>query len=641
MPGPRTFKGLRYRPERQLSSAAMKGFFRIAGPFLLLVITLSACTGTEADVDLEAVPGWAQEAVWYQIFVERFHNGDPGNDPRLKDIEGSWPHLMPEGFEVARWTQDWFAQEGWEGESGEPFYLTVQSRRYGGDLKGVIDKLDYLDSLGVTALYLNPINDAPSLHKFDARTYRHIDRNFGPDPVGDEALMATEDPLDPDTWVTTTADSTFFALIEAAHDRDMRIIIDVSWNHTGIMFWAWQDILENQAASPYADWYRVERFDDPATEENEFAYSGWAGVPELPELRKVGVPEGYDGGPEEGNLNPGAKQHILNVSRRWLDPNGDGDPSDGIDGFRLDVAEKVPLGFWREYRAFVRSINPDAYLIGEIWWENWPHHMFDPKPWLGDVFDAVMHYRWYMPTRSLFGNTAPHLTPSEWVAHIDSVESGIPSDNIRSLMNLTASHDSPRFSTSMQNNQGYKTGMSRRDNKDLHVSRPDEATKRSMKLLLVQQFTWTGSPHIWQGDELGMWGADDPDNRKPVWWPELSFDTEGASPDDTPVPSVAIAGDTEWLTFYQELISLRRDHAEALVRGDVTDLEADDALGLLSYARGEGEARVGVYFNLSEEERRIAVAAPEIVLKVGGASLDSTIEGSELVLPARSAAVIR
>ena len=162
----------------------------------------------------------------------------------------------------------------------------MQARRYGGDIQGLLDRLDYLKELGVTALYINPINDAPSLHKYDARNYRHIDRNFGPDPDGDAAIMAEENPVDPDTWQWTSSDRLFLELVAAVHERGMRIILDYSWNHTGITFWAWKDILENQAASPYADWYEIVQFDDPDTEENEFEYQGWAGVSTLPNLKK-------------------------------------------------------------------------------------------------------------------------------------------------------------------------------------------------------------------------------------------------------------------------------------------------------------------------------------------------------------------
>ena len=143
---------------------------------------------------------------------------------------------------------------------GVLFYETVHMRRYGGDLQGVIDQLDYLADLGINAIYFNPVNDSPSLHKYDVRNYHHVDIFFGPDPQGDAALIATEDPADPSTWVWTSADKLFLELIEQARQRGIRVIMDYSWNHTGIAFWAWKDVLERQQASPYADWYRIDSF---------------------------------------------------------------------------------------------------------------------------------------------------------------------------------------------------------------------------------------------------------------------------------------------------------------------------------------------------------------------------------------------
>ncbi|MBT8399978.1 MAG: hypothetical protein KJO98_05840, partial [Rhodothermia bacterium] len=299
---------------------------------LAVFLALSGCRteGTDAETDLanrrasntgasisESPPGWSTEAIWYQIFVERFRNGDSSNDPRVEDIQGSDPLEYPADWQPMRWTQDWYERAEWEKNTGRDFYFTAQLRRYGGDLQGVLDRLDYLEDLGVTAVYFNPLNDAPSLHKYDARNYRHVDRNFGPDPDGDARIIADEDPADPTTWQWTSADSLFLALVEAMHSRGIRVIVDYSWNHTGLMFWAWRDLVELQDDSEYADWYRIERFDDPSTDENEFSYRGWAGVRTLPELLKTGVPDDYDGGPVEGDLNEGAKNHILAVTRRW------------------------------------------------------------------------------------------------------------------------------------------------------------------------------------------------------------------------------------------------------------------------------------------------------------------------------------
>jgi glycosidase len=555
------------------------------------------------------VPAWAQDAVWYQVFVERFRNGDPGNDPTLHDIQGSWPHVQPEGWQPTDWGHDWFEQEPWAVATGEGFYFTAQLRRYGGDLQGLLDKLDDLQDLGVTALFLNPVNDAPSLHKYDARTYRHIDRNFGPDPRGDEARIAQEDPLDPSTWVTTAADSLFLALVDEVHRRGMRIIIDYSWNHTGASFWAWRDVLENQSSSPYAGWYEIERFDDPATpDSSEFAFRGWAGVPELPELKKVGRPPGRTHGAIEGTLAPAVRDHVFNVTRRWLDPDGDGDPRDGVDGFRLDVAEMVPLGFWREYRGFVRSINPEAYLVGEVWWEQWPDRMYDPAPWLqGDVFDAVMNYRWYMPTRSFFAEAPPNLTASQYVVALESVGEGFAEDHLKGMMNLTASHDTPRFATSIYNPGRYKYRVNPREDPEYRVDAPDESTRRIQEMILVQQFTYVGAPHIWNGDEVGMWGGDDPDPRKPLVWPDLTYADEVAHPFGRDRRRDPVAPDANLRKLYQELIALRKGNLRLFVDGALRYVLVDDERRLLAYERSLDQARAVVAFNASDETATVAL----------------------------------
>lgn len=616
---------------------------------LLLLLFAVACV-SDAPEQLPdttpnlAVPSWAKDAIWYQIFVERFRNGDHSNDPTLSDIEGSWPHAQPEGWGPTPWTHDWYRQEPWAEATGQNFYFTVQIRRYGGDLQGVIDQLGYLQDLGVTALYLNPVNDAPSLHKYDARTYRHIDRNFGPDPRGDEARIAAEDPTDPATWGWTAADSLFLVLVDELHRRGMRIIVDYSWNHTGITFWAWKDLLENQRDSPYADWYEIERFDDPATPDaNEFAYSGWADVPTLPEWKKIGRPEGMDHGAIEGTLIPAVRDHIFNVTRRWLDPDGDGDPSDGIDGFRLDVAEMVPLDFWREYRRFVRGINPDAYLVGEVWWEDWPDKMYDPAPWLeGDAFDAVMNYRWYMPTRSFFAAAPPNLTASQYVAHLDSVNAGISRDHLQAMMNLGASHDSPRFATSIYNPGRYKYQVNPRDNPDYKLERPDERTRQIQRMILVQQFTYIGAPHIWNGDEVGMWGADDPDARKPMVWADLVYEDETTHPFGRPRRRDPVAPDTALLEVYRELIALRKQHLRLFVDGTLTYLLTDDARGLLAYERVVDDERAVVAFNISDRPRAFAVEAEDGVYRAvfpRGDAIQVTDGSLAADLPPRTAAI--
>ncbi len=579
------------------------------GPALLALLALGllSCSRTDTgDVHLGA-PSWSHDAVWYQVFVERFRNGDPSNDPAPADMDGARPDISSVDWHPTPWTQDWYRQEPWAEELGRGFYYAAQARRYGGDLQGVLDKLDYLEDLGVTALYFNPVNDAPSLHKFDARNYRHIDRNFGPDPAGDAAIMASENPLDPETWQWTAADSLFLELVRELHARGMRIILDYSWNHTGVRFWAWQDLVENQADSRFAEWYDIVSLDDPATADtNEFFYHGWSGVKQLPELAKVG--RDTTRGAHEGDMHPEVKAHILNVTRRWLDPDGDGDPSDGIDGFRLDVAEMVPLGFWRDYRRFVRSINPEAYLVGEVWWESWPDHMQDPAAWLqGDVFDAVMNYRWYMPTRSFFAEAPPHLAASEYVAHLDSVSRGVPEQFQKAMMNLAASHDTPRISTSIYNPVPYKYGVNPRQNPEYKLERPDARTRSIQHMILVQQFTYPGAPHIWNGDELGMWGADDPDTRKPLVWPDLAYEDETAHPMGLARRRDAVSPDTALLEVYRQLIAMRRQHARLFADGSLDYLSVDNGARVLAYERALGDRRAVVAFNASDAERSLAV----------------------------------
>jgi cyclomaltodextrinase len=590
-----------------------------------------------------AVPAWSQDAIWYQIFVERFRNGDPSNDPTPHDIEGVTSEPTPEDWMPTPWSQDWYRQEPWAAAAGKDFYGTVQFRRYGGDLQGVIDRLDYLQDLGVTALFLNPVNDAPSLHKYDARSYQHIDRNFGPDPRGDEAMMAAEDPGNPATWRWTAADSLFLALVREVHRRHMRIIMDYSWNHTGTTFWAWRDVLAHQRASRFADWYEIERFDDPATPDtNEFAYKGWAGVPWLPEWKKIGRPAGQTKGAIDGNLVPGVRDLVFNVTRRWLDPNADGDPSDGVDGFRLDVADVVPLGFWRDYRRLVRSVNPNAYLVGEVWWESWPDKVYDPAPWLqGDVFDAVMNYRWYTPTRSFFAGAPPFLTPSRYAASLDSLATGIGASFQRAMMNLTASHDTPRFSTSVYNPGRYKYRNTPREDPAYRIDRPGERSRRIQQLILVQQFTGVGAPHVWNGDEVGMWGADDPDERKPLVWADLRYDDETTDPVGRPRRRDRVVPDTALFRVYHDLIALRKDHLRLFVDGALHWLITDDARGLLAYERVLGNQRAIVAFNNSEVAHWVSLPADgtyRLAFPTGAAGTVATGR-LEAQLPPRSAKV--
>jgi len=564
-----------------------------------MIFLLSMCTREKLSYDQP--PEWASHAIWYQIFVERFHNGDTGNDPKPENIlTASDFYKIPDNWGMTPWTGDWYREDSYANNLDGDFYSKLQLRRYGGDLQGVLNRLDYLQDLGITAIYFNPINDAPSLHKYDARNYRHVDVNFGPDPEGDNEIIASEDPSDPSTWKWTSADKMFLELVKELHKRGIRIIMDYSWNHTGVEFWAWKDLVKNQQNSGFKDWYDVVSFDDLKTPENEFDYHGWLNLRSLPELKKVNITtERKIGYPYEGELNDGAKQHIFEVSRRWLAP--DGKVKDGIDGYRLDVADHLPMDFWRDYRSFVKSINPEAYLVGEIWWREWPDKLMDPEPYLrGDIFDAVMHYQIYRPARSFFGKMDQSINAKAFKDSLETQWGRLSRPYRYAMMNVAATHDSPRLLSSFYNPTNYKFRAKPSDNPEYKSGKPDAETYDRVKLYLVHQFTNIGAPHIWNGDEMGMWGCDDPDCRKPLWWEELDFEPESRNNFQDSEPEYDPVGfNPDLHAFYKKMIRMRNEN-EVLRTGDIKFLLAEN--NMLSYLRFNENDEILVLFNLDEEE---------------------------------------
>lgn len=579
----------------------MKSNF-VQGAGICLILMLSACNGRQATETKNAVsvPAWAKEAVWYQIFVERFANGDPANDPSIKTITTASDFVSPPtDWQITPWTKDWYAADDWAKALPGDFYSHLQLRRYGGDLQGVINKLDYLQDLGINAIYFNPLNDAPSLHKYDARNYHHIDVNFGPDPEGDLAIIAAENPADPETWQWTSADKLFLSLVEQCKSRNIRIILDYSWNHTGVEFWAWKDLVANQERSAYKDWYEIIRFDDPQSEKNEFSYKGWLNISSLPELKKVNATEGHKPGfPYEGNLPEEVKKHIFEVSKRWLAP--DGKPENGIDGFRLDVADHVPMGFWRDYRQYIKSVKPDAYLAGEIWWQEWPDKLMNPVPYVdGEVFDAIMFYQVYRPARYFFAQTDFEITADQLVDSLHYQWNRLDKASLQAMMNTASTHDSPRLLTSFYNRGKYKFRAKPNDDPNYRTGKPDAETYARLRLYQLFQFTIPGAPHIWNGEEMGMWGADDPDCRKPLWWPEMNFEPETRSNIQAGEKITETVGfDQRTFNYYKQLIKIRKENP-VLFQADIEFLVAEEKK--LAYKRGNQDTEILVAFNLGNE----------------------------------------
>lgn len=486
----------------------------------------------------DPVPAWAADAIWYQIFPERFRNGDPSNDHQP----------------TIRWTADWHEPQT-AGEASQ-FYHYVFERQYGGDLQGVIWALPHLQDLGVNAIYLNPVFEAESLHKYETSDYRHIDDNFG--VRGDLASLeaAGTESLDPSTWVFTPSDEVFLDLLRQAHARGIRVIIDGVFNHSGRAHWAFRDVLARGQESPFADWYKIHSWDP-------FEYEGWAGERDLPEWRQD----------ESGLVRPVA-DHILDITTRWMDPDGDGDPSDGIDGWRLDVPNEVAKPFWIEWCEHVREINPGAYIVGELWGRN--------ADWTTPgLFDAHMNYEWLRGVHRFFVSTGagsePRYTPTQFNRYLFELMDAYGTPQFASMQNLLSSHDMDRIASSVINPDRPVDGNNRRQEesgRDYDPSRPGPEAYRRVRLIQTFQFTAVGAPMIWYGDEVGMWGADDPECRKPMLWDDLM-------PYDNPEENRPDAVMRDHVT---DLAHLRRS-IPALRHGLFRPLLMDDANSVYAFER--------------------------------------------------------
>jgi cyclomaltodextrinase / maltogenic alpha-amylase / neopullulanase len=519
--------------------------------FLSIFIFVSLFINGQSTEKLYPVPEWSKEAIWYQIFPERFDNGDKANDPKIIDMQEGWPYQFPESWKISPWTSDWYTTQTWEQNSEHDFYWNIGARRYGGDIQGIINRLDYIQDLGVTAIYLNPVFESPSLHKYDAAMYHHIDNNFGPDPEGDRTIWASEDSANPASWQWTAADSLFLTLIDECHTRGIKIIIDGVFNHVGSSFWAFKDVKKNQQNSNYKNWFTINKWDDPNTDKDEFEYEGWFGIKDLPEIRE-----------DENGIVVSPKEHIKHIIKRWMDPNNDGNPDDGIDGWRLDVADMVQQSFWREFRIWVKEINPNAYITGEIWWDDWDNNkMMNASPWFdGKTFDAVMNYRFTKAVKNFVSDEKMETTSEEFINAINQIRTNYPKENYSGIMNLMGSHDTERFASLTVNPDTWYDHFKR--DPISNIRKPNEDERKKQHLMIGLQMTLPGAPMIYYGDEAGMWGGDDPDCRKPMTWSEMNFDDEIGSPSGKERPHDKVAFDSILFSWYQKLIQIRKNNRE-------------------------------------------------------------------------------
>jgi glycosidase len=556
-------------------------------------------------------PDWARDAIWYQIFPERFRNGSRRNDPKLSDIT---ERAVP-GWRIVPWGLDWYALDRWERPTAD-FWKTVYLRRYGGDLIGVRKKLGYLQELGVNAIYLNPVFMAPSLHKYDASCLHHIDPTFGPDRAGDLALLArARETEDPATWVWTAADRYFIDFLADAHARGMRVIIDGVFNHVGLRFFAFRDLQMSGRRSRYAKWFKIKKWNADET----FEYEGWFGHKMLPEFAQT-----------KDNLVPPVRKYIFDITSRWMDPDGDGDPRDGVDGWRLDVAYCVPLGFWRAWRRHVKRINPDAYLTAEI--------VGRADDYLrGDAFDAVMNYMWMYPTVNFF---APHAAPYSARTvrrRLDALRRAYPAQALPVLQNLLDSHDVARVASMLENLRApietfaeYFECSRVKNRPDFKTTRPGPAAWRALRQAIVFQMCYEGAPMLYYGTEVGMWGANDPCDRQPMLWDDIIYDDERHTVDGLARRS-ARAPDRALFAFVQKAIALRRAHA-ALRRGALRWVATGNDR-VLAFERRLGDERIFAWFNAGD--------APYAARPPRGALRDlwdarALPKGAEIIVPARA-----
>lgn len=357
-------------------------------------------------------PEWVKDTIWYQIFPERFANGNPDNDP-----EG----VKPWGSEDP--TVDNF---------------------FGGDFEGIIEHLDYLEKLGINGIYFTPIFHAHSNHKYDTIDYRKIDPQFG-------------------------TKETLKTLINECHKRNIRVMLDAVFNHSGYYFPPFQDLLEKGEDSKYKDWFHPHSFPLKGGERPNYETFGF-----------------FESMPKLNTANPEVKEYLLEVSAYWI-------KEFNIDAWRLDVANEVDQPFWREFRTTVKSIKPDLYILGEIW--------HDSMPWLrGDQFDAVMNYPF---TNQVFRLVASQtINARKFTEEMTAIYHSYPTNIFDVTFNLLGSHDTPRIFTDC--------------GEDL-----DRA-----KLIHAILLTFNGSPCIYYGDEIGLTGGRDPGCRKCMVWEEEKQNTE-------------------------------------------------------------------------------------------------------------------
>ncbi len=434
---------------------------------------------TREALPIFRIPTWAQTGIYYQIFPERYANGDKSNDQDFTepyyDGKKSLPASGKTNGEYFHLVEDWNDVAGLQKSpyrtDGKPDYYSF----YGGDIAGLTEKIPYMADLGITIIYFNPITEGRSNHRYDPCDYVKLDPHLG-----------TEDE--------------FKAFSAACLENGIRIIVDMAYNHTGDCHFAFQDVIARWKDSPYYDWYewkkRPPSYPLPAGEESIDYYDCWWGFGLHPnlnfDLSRANAQENGITNIEDADPNWEVVNYLLSSVDYWL-----GDM--GVSGFRLDVPNEVPFWFWDLFRERCRAAREEHILIGEIWG--------DAGQWINpNVFDAVMNYRYFKdPVVKWIGQGQGNAATFD--QELAGGRTRYPIQAVRAQMNLIDSHDTIRY---------------------LQIAGEDT---RKLKLAATFGMTYVGAPHIYYGDEVALTGGRDPDCRRTMPWDQIGLGERKATLD--------------------------------------------------------------------------------------------------------------
>ena len=556
-----------YSHSIQLENEKLVYYFEVhAGKITCYYDTRGVCKDINEYYHFRLIPGfktpdWAKGAVFYQIYVDRFYNGDLTNDV----LTNEYQYIGDKTVRVEDWNK---------------YPATMGVREfYGGDLQGVLDKMDYLQDLGVDVIYFNPLFVSPSNHKYDIQDYDYIDPHFGR-IVHDEGELLAPDQHE-NRFATRYIDrisnkdnleasnALFAEVVKEAHRRGMKVILDGVFNHCG-SFNKWMDReriyehAEGYAKGAYitqdSEYHDYFQFHDNHRWPYNGSYDGWWGHDTLPKLNYENSKHLVD--------------YVLYIARKWLSPPYN------VDGWRLDVAADLGHSpefnhyFWKEFRKTVKMVNPDAIILAE--------HYGSPLDWLqGDEWDTVMNYDAFMePVTWFLTGMQKHSddyredlrgnADSFWGA-MQHHSASFTTPSLQVAMNELSNHDHSRFLTRTNRRVGRTNTLG-----------PEAANagvnKAVMREAVVIQMTWPGAPTVYYGDEAGVCGFTDPDNRRTYPWGHE---------------------DHELIEFHKEIIKIHKEHKEFLT-GSLKYIEGD--YNVIGYGRFTRQGQSVILVNNNDHE---------------------------------------